>query len=123
MYRQITEIGRFTRDIRHVSGIDNVFADWLSRIKGNKIGTAYLRVDDEPSLTHPAEELPQELAAAQLAATETVQLQISLSALHELQQEDPEIKLILSGDKPKKTTFDYQEIDGKRIFCEMTFSG
>ena len=94
MYRQITEIGRFTRDIRHVSGIDNVFADWLSRIKENKIGTAYLRVDDEPSLTHPAEELPQELAAAQLAATETVQLQISLSALHELQQEDPEINSV-----------------------------
>ena len=33
VYRQITEIGRFTRDIRHVSGIDNVFADFLSRIK------------------------------------------------------------------------------------------
>ena len=39
--RQITEIGRFTRDIEHISGVDNIFADYLSRIKPEKRGTAY----------------------------------------------------------------------------------
>ena len=33
IHRQITEIGRFTRDVKHVSGQDNVFADFLSRIR------------------------------------------------------------------------------------------
>ena len=42
VYRQLNEIGRFTRDIRHVSGIDNVFADFLSRIKPEHKGTEYL---------------------------------------------------------------------------------
>ena len=115
VYRQITEIGRFTRDIRHVSGVDNVFADWLSRIKEHQKGTAYLQLDEEPPLGHKAEELPQEVAAA-----ETVQLQISLEALHELQKDDAEIKLIKSGDKPKKTNFAYKEIDKRQIFCEMS---
>ena len=42
VYRQLTEIGRFTRDIKHVSRVDNVFADYLSRIKPDSRGTAYL---------------------------------------------------------------------------------
>ena len=53
-YRQITEIGRFTRDIRHVSGIDNVFADFLSRIKPENRGTAYLAEEaDSWEVTSP----------------------------------------------------------------------
>lgn len=48
VYRQITEIGRFTKDVRHVSGVDNVFADWLSRIKEESKGDAYRGIDEEP---------------------------------------------------------------------------
>ena len=33
----IMEISQFTRDIKHVSGVTNVFADYLSRIEENKI--------------------------------------------------------------------------------------
>ena len=51
VYRQLTEIGRFTRDIKHVSGVDNIFADYLSRLPPSKRGAAYLedlalRVED-----------------------------------------------------------------------------
>ena len=69
VYRQITELGRFTKDIRHVSGIDNVFADFLSRIKPENKGSAYL--DQE------------ELASAEvLSAEEEVKFQlVSLEAL------------------------------------------
>ena len=41
VYRQITEIGRFTKDIRHVSGVDNTFADFLSRITPQQTGFGY----------------------------------------------------------------------------------
>ena len=41
LYRQITEIGRFTRDVRHVSGVGNTFADFLSRITPQQTGFAY----------------------------------------------------------------------------------
>ena len=57
----------------------------------------------------------------EVAAAESLKLQImSISALHDLQAECPDIKKILSGDKPKNTSFDYVEIDGKSIFCEIT---
>ena len=49
-YRQITEIGRFTKDMRHVSGIDNVFADFLSRIREDNKGTAYRSLDSSEDL-------------------------------------------------------------------------
>ena len=59
-YRQITEIGRFTRDIKHVSGADNIFADYLSRIPENKQGLAYL----EGSQVAAAETPPSSQVAA-----------------------------------------------------------
>ena len=65
-YRMITEIGRFTRDVRHVSGVDNVFADFLSRIRPENKGSAYQ--EDE------------------LASMEEVRFQLlSLDAIAELQ--------------------------------------
>ena len=64
-YRMITEIGRFTRDVRHVSGVDNVFADFLSRIRPENKGSAYLQQAEE------------ELASsAQISAAEEVQFQL-----------------------------------------------
>ena len=60
VYRQITEIGRFTRDVKHVSGVDNIFADYLSRIPPDKQGTSYL---------------PEDGADAVVASTETLKLQ------------------------------------------------
>ena len=87
VYRQLQEIGRFTRDIRHVSGIDNVFADFLSRIRPEHKGTAYLEDSEE---TPPIE----------VAAAEEVQFQlVSLEALVDLQKECSEIKLIKESSK------------------------
>ena len=103
-HRQITEIGRFTRHVEHVSGSQNVFADFLSRIKNlpdDKKGSAYLE--------------------AEVAAAETVSFQlVSLPALEDIQREDPEIKKILSGDQPKNTVFGFKNIDQHRIFCELS---
>ena len=105
-YRQITEIGRFTRDVRHVSGIDNVFADYLSRIPESAIGTAYLNDPDEE---------------VEVAASETLKMQpVSVSLLRDLQGSCPEIKRIQAGDKPKKTSFQFHEFDGVKLFCEVS---
>ena len=41
VYHQIMEIGRFTRDVRHVSGVDNTFGDFLSRITPQQTGSAF----------------------------------------------------------------------------------
>ena len=112
VYRQITEIGRFTRDVRHVSGVDNVFADYLSRIKEEEKGEAYADQIDEEILYHPAE----------LATTESMTFQLSLEALADLQETDPEVKLIRAGDRPKNTSFSDQVMDGKLIICEDSSS-
>ena len=118
VYRQITEIGRFTGDVKHVSGASNVFADFLSRLKNlpdEKKGTAYLDLEseEEPGPTVPAE----------LATAETVKLQVlSLRALADLQSDCPEIKKIRSGDMPKNTIFEDRVIDGQTLFCEITSS-
>ena len=110
-YRMITEIGRFTKDVRHISGIDNVFADFLSRIKPEHQGSAYLGGE------------PDELAVTEIASAEEIKFQLlSLDALRELQDLCPEIKRIKSGDKPKNTTFKTEVIDGKPVFCEMSSS-
>ena len=105
VYRQLTEIGRFTRDVKHISGIDNIFADYLSRIKEETKGTAYL--EDE--------------AAPEVASAETVQFQLlSLPLLRDLQASCEEIKRIQSGDKPKSAEFGEVEIDGVNLFCETS---
>ena len=102
VHRQITEIGRFTRDIKHVSGVNNVFADFLSRIRPEHRGTAY-QVDGEE--TPPIEQ--------ELAATESVQFQVtSLKAIEDLQDNCEEIAKIKSGDKPKSATFDVVRVEG-----------
>ena len=58
-----------------------MFADYLSRIKETKKGTAYLDSEEDSSL--------------ELAAAESVKFQlVSLSALKDLQKECAEIKRI-----------------------------
>ena len=93
-----------------MSGVDNVFANFLSRIRPQQKGTSYLESGEE---TPPIE----------LAASEEIQFQIlSLEALGDIQQSCPDMKLIKCGDKPKSTSFDYHNIDGKQIFCELSSS-
>ena len=109
VYRQINEIGRFTRDIKHISGVDNVFADYLSRIKEDKKGTAYQESDENTSLER------------EVAAAESVKFQLmSLTALQDVQKECPEIERIRSGDQPKSAIFGDRMIDGINLFCELT---
>ena len=86
VYRQVTEIGRFTRDIRYVKGVDNIFADYLSRIKPDRRGTTYSNEDEDEQ---------------EVASTESMKFQIhSLKELQGLQEICPEIKKIKTGDKP-----------------------
>ena len=102
-YRQITEIGRFTRDVRYVQGVQNVFADFLSRIPENKKGTAYLDTPEE------------------VASTETVKMQlVSLQVLQDLQESCPEVTKIKNNDKPKNTIFEEVDLDGIKVWCEVT---
>ena len=106
-YRQLLEISQFTRDIRHISGKNNVFPDWLSRGgAGNpKSGTIY-------------EESEENLA---IASMETIQIQgISVEALKSLQQECPEIKDIQAGLHPKALKFGYHVINEEELYCELS---
>ena len=73
VYRQINEIGRFTRDIKHISGVDNVFADYLSRIKEEERGTVYNETEESTSL--------------EVSAAESIKLQlVSVEVLQDLQK-------------------------------------
>ena len=109
VFRQITEISRFTRDVKHISGIDNTFADYLSRVKENKKGTVYQEPGEEDTL--------------EVSATESVKFQLlSLAALQDLQKECPEIKKIQEGDMPKYTKFGMINLDDWNIFCEISSS-
>ena len=91
VYRQITEIGRFTRDIKHISGVDNVFADYLSRIKPEERGSTHLE-DSE--------------GGPEVATTESVKFQLlTMDVLADLQQSCADIKLVKSGDKPRAAEF------------------
>ena len=69
VYRQLNEIGRFTRDIKHVSGVDNIFADYLSRIKPEVKGTAYL---DEPDESDEVQVAAAESVSFQLQSLDTI---------------------------------------------------
>lgn len=110
-YRQITEISQFTRDVKHVSWVNNVFADFLSRMpEESERGMAYLPVQDEDLI--PVEEV---------ASTETLRLQVAcLPSIQDIQKTCPEIKKILSGDKPKNTSFGYVKVEGLEVFCEIS---
>ena len=113
VYRQIIEISRFTRDVRHVAGVDNIFADFLSRIPDSKKGTIYLDSSDPDTL---------ELAAAsEVASAESVQFQLtSVHSIKELQESCPEIKKIKSGDKPKNAIFGNAFFGEIELFCELS---
>ena len=92
VYRQVNEIGRFTRDIKHVSGVDNTFADYLSRIKPEQKGTVYEDSEENTSL--------------EVSAAESIKMQLmSIEALQALQEECGEVRKIKSGDQPKFTKF------------------
>ena len=104
-YRQITEIGRFTKDMRHISGIDNIFADFLSRIREENKGSAY-QAEEDVELEVAAEEVQFQL--------------VSLDVLQDLQATDPEVKRIRSGEQPRSATFSQVEIEGRSLFCETS---
>ena len=111
-FRQITEISQFTRDVQHVSGLSNIWADLLSRPPVEKKGTAYLELDDGEILPTPVGEV---------GATESLRMQVmSMPVLKELQENCEEIKKIRGGNLPRNTTFNNRVIDNMEIFCETT---
>ena len=72
-----------------MSGVDNVFADFLSRIRPEHRGTAYLEDGEETPAIAP-----------ELAVSESVHFQVtSLKAIEDLQSVCPDITKIKNGDK------------------------
>ena len=70
---------------------ENVFADFLSRIKPEHQGTAYLEEEDSMELA------PLGTPSPQIAAAEELQFQLlSMEALKDVQNECPEIRKMLS---------------------------
>ena len=94
-----------------MSGIDNCFADYLSQIPKDKLGTAYKEDPETPPF-------PMEVAGA-----ESIQLQsTSVEAIADLQKQYPEIQLILSGDTPKNTKFEERDFSGVKLICEVSLN-
>ena len=105
-YRQLMEIAQFTRDIRHVSGKNNVMADFLTRGGANpKIGDIYKETDDAI-----------EIAATQGPESTAFQT-ITLQAIEELQAECPETKSCKQGLHPRNFKFEDQQLNEKTVFC------
>ena len=88
--------------MRHISGIDNIFADFLSRIREENKGSAY-QAEEDVELEVAAEEV-----------------QFQLVSLDVLQATDPEVKRIRSGEQPRSATFSQVEIEGRSLFCETS---
>ena len=101
------EVAQLTRDIRHISGKNNLVADFLSRGgASDKIGDVYKENDNYIAI----------------AAMETVQLQgISLDALAS-RQKCEEIEKFKLGSRPPNCKFETVDFQNSRIelFCETS---
>ena len=76
-YRQITEIGRFTNDIRHVSGVDNIFADFLSCITEENKGSEFRDLPESSE-----SDLVKQVSAAEQLSFQLVSLDALLSQVN-----------------------------------------
>ena len=96
--RALMEIGQFTNDIRHISGVNNAGSDFLSRIK-------------------------PDLKGSEVAALEGLKLySVSPQVVFEAQQECKELELIKQGLHPSSVTFKSVNFGDVDLWCEMSLS-
>ena len=106
-FRALQEIGMFTRDVRHIEGEKNVFADFLSRIEPAKLGDVHTSALDK---------------LASLSA-DTMQLQtMDPKTLEVSQQSCKQVENILNGKFPKNTSFQRVKFGESYLLCEMSSS-
>ena len=108
--RALMEIGQFTKDIRHISGQENVGSDFLSRIQPELRGSAY-----EDSTTNKS--------SPYVAALEGHRLQaMSPQVIFDEQKQCQETRLLQDGRHASSLTFQqvaFGEID---LLCEISQS-
>ena len=112
----ISEIGQWTRDIRHKAGRQNFVADMLSR-PGVAPGDAYLveelaKVDVDPPYVAP------EMTMA--ALEQVALLTLSPAAIAEAQQTCPQTKAHLRGEMPKNVKIGTVDMSGTKLVCETS---
>ena len=89
-----------------MSGIDNVFADYLSRIKPESKGSAYSEnKEDTEEIRNVEIASAEEVIDAEIAAEEVKFQLVSLDSLQDLQSVDPEVDKIKKGDKSQFFTW------------------
>ena len=105
-HRQLMEIALFTRDLRHISGKNNLVADFFSRAgASDKIGDIYKETND----------------SIEIASAETLRFQnVSVQALADLQQHCEETKSCEQGQHPQNFKFENVNFDGTQLLCEVS---
>ena len=104
--RALMEIGQFTKDVRHVSGLANVGSDFLSRIPPSAKGSAY---EESSTLTN------------EVATIEGKKLVcISPAVIHEAQQSCKEMELIKAGRHPTSVIFQSVKFGAVELLCEVS---
>ena len=108
--RSLMEISQFTRDIRHISGVDNEVSDYFSRIKPEKLGTVY-----QSDTTHNDQ-------TEQIASVEGHKLEsVSPLTVFEAQQSCQEVMTIKNND-PDGVLFGPTKFSGIELWCELSGS-
>ena len=105
--RALMEISQFTRDIKHISGVDNVAGDYFSRLPppNDKRGSVY---------TNPAQRF-------EVAPIEGHKLEaVSPRVVNELQAECQEVEEIKNGKHPPNTNFQNVKFGEVELFCEVS---
>ena len=111
--RALVEIGQFTKDVRHVAGLQNVGSDFLSRVPIGIKGTAFV-TEEPPSLTDES---------ATISAIEGHKL-VSISPLvvYEAQQDCQETLSIKNGKHPTSASFGPVTFGDCELLCELSSS-
>ena len=134
--RQMLEISQFTSDIRHISGVKNVTADFLSRCEQqpkNPITNEDIYqpfrplIDDCPEVskvTGAKTQIQTSIGLGQISISElseTVKIQhVDLKELYLEQAKCPETKAALEGKHNKNLKFAKITFDEYSIVCEVT---
>ena len=134
--RQMLEISQFTSDIRHISGVKNVTADFLSRCEQqpkNPITNEDIYqpfrplIDDCPEVskvTGAKTQIQTSIGLGQISVSElseTVKIQhVDLKELYLEQAKCPETKAALEGKHNKNLRFAKITFDEYSIVCEVT---
>ena len=114
------EIGQFTKDVTHISGLKNTGSDFLSRIPVELKGSVYS--DDANGINRSAN-VASTTSVVNIAALEGHKLKaLSPAVVAESQNKCKEIVSIKAGKHPTSVIFHQVKFGDEELLCEMSLS-